>query len=326
MAKAANKKEEHQFIKRVNVGDSFSGVYYLERVDVKEAKNGNRYSDFLLRDKSGSVSARFWGVEKDVKKKTFVDISANTDEYLGKPQIVIQRIDPEEEPSNLEDYIPKSETSDKDAGTFDDMMERVEELCEESGNNTPILIIQEIFNKSNFFNKFTTAPSSGRPHYGREAGLLKQTANVAKMAEVIGSNYNLDSNERAILLASAMMHKIGSVDAYGFENLIPVETVKGALQGLKTLTTNRVFTAWKMLTRKNKDVDDETFDRIMHALSTCSDSYSNKPMTKEAIVLSEAYRADSTIVESFDFIEGDESTDEDFTAYDSLRRRRYFKG
>jgi hypothetical protein len=80
-----------------------------------------------------------------------------------------------------------------------------------------------------------------------------------------------------------------------------------------------------MLTKKKKDMDEETFDRIMHSLSTCFDSYSNKPMTKEAIVLSEAYRADSTIVESFDFIADDESTDE-FTAYDSLRRRRYFRG
>ncbi len=326
MANATKKKSEHQFIKHVGIGDTVSGVYYLERIDIKLAKNGSRYSDFILRDKSGSASARFWGVAKDVEKKTFVDISANIEEYLNKPQIVIQRVDPEDDPDDLDDYIPKSDTSDQDADAFDELTDVVEKLCEESGNKTPILIVQEIFNKANFFNKFIASPSSGRPHYGREGGLLKQTANVTKMAKVIAANYNLNSNEKAILLASAMMHKIGSVDAYGFENLIPVETVKGALSGVKTLTTNRVFTAWKMLAKKNKEVDGGTFDRIMHSLSTCFDSYSNKPMTKEAIVLSEAYRADSTIVESFDFIEDDESTDDSFTAYDSLRRRRYFKG
>jgi 23S rRNA maturation-related 3'-5' exoribonuclease YhaM len=325
MSNATKKKIEHQFIKHVGVGDTVTGVYYVERVDIKLAKNGTRYSDFLLRDKSGSAFARYWGVSNDVEKKSFVDIAANTEEYLDKPQIVIQRIDPEEMPEDMEDYIPKSETSNQDADTFDEFLDLVGNLCEESGNNTPILIVQEIFNKASFFNKFITSPSSGRPHYGREGGLLKQTANVAKMAKVIAANYSLDSNEKAILLASAMMHKIGSVDAYEFENLIPTETVKGALSGVKILTTNRVFAAWKMLAKKKKDVDEETFDRIQHSLSTCFDSYSSKPMTKEAIVLSEAYRADSTIVESFDFIADDESTD-DFTAYDSLRRRRYFRG
>ncbi|RLI44205.1 hypothetical protein DRO61_12425, partial [Candidatus Bathyarchaeota archaeon] len=203
MANAIKKKVEHEFIKHVNIGDTISGVYYLERVDIKLAKNGNRYSDLILRDKSGSASARFWGVSNDIEKKTFVDISASIEEYLNKPQIVIQRIDPEDAPDDLEDYIPKSDTSEKDAETFDELIDVVESLCKDSGNNTPILIVQEIFGKAIFFNKFITSPSSGRPHYGREGGLLKQTANVTKMAEVIASNYNLNSNEKAILLASA---------------------------------------------------------------------------------------------------------------------------
>jgi 23S rRNA maturation-related 3'-5' exoribonuclease YhaM len=208
------------------------------------------------------------------------------------------------------------------------MLQRVEELCEKADNQTPIMILNEIFLKSKFFNKFINAPSSNRPHYGRQGGLLKQTVNVAEMAEVIGKNYNLDDNEMAILLTSAMLHKIGSVDAYEFDNLVPAETVEGVLMGVKTLTNNRVFTAWKRLSvgQGAAKMDYETFHRISHALATCIDSYINKPMSKEAIVLAEAYRADLTIVESFDFIEEDESLDENFTAYDSLRKRRYFKG
>ena len=45
-------KSDHVFLRNVSVGETFSGLYFLEKVFIKVARTGNKYSDLTLRDKS----------------------------------------------------------------------------------------------------------------------------------------------------------------------------------------------------------------------------------------------------------------------------------
>jgi hypothetical protein len=80
-----------------------------------------------------------------------------------------------------------------------------------------------------------------------------------------------------------------------------------------------------VLAKEQKVPEQETVIRILHAVVSY-DGKSVVPMTKEAMVLSAAYRNDSEMVDAMDFIADDSNLSEEFTAYDSSTGRRYYTG
>jgi hypothetical protein len=123
--------------------------------------------------------------------------------------------------------------------------------------------------------------------------------------------------------------RIGAIEAFEFQDCMPVQTKKGILLGLNNLTMNRIFSAMKrvsaVLQKENKNLDNDIVVRILHAV-TAHDGFGVKPMTKEALVLNSAFKTDSELVEALDFIESDLNKTEEFTAYDTASGRRYYTG
>jgi len=79
------------------------------------------------------------------------------------------------------------------------------------------------------------------------------------------------------------------------------------------------------LSKDGKVPDQDTVIRILHAVASY-DARCVAPMTKEAMVLSSAYRNDSEMVDAMDFIANDQNPSEEFTAYDPSTGRRYYVG
>jgi hypothetical protein len=92
---------------------------------------------------------------------------------------------------------------------------------------------------------------------------------------------------------------------------------------------NRIYSALKRvstaLAQEKKTADGETIVRLLHAI-TSHDGSCVKPMTKEALVLNAAFKADEAVVDAIDFIEADMNKKEEFTAWDSSTGRKYYTG
>jgi len=142
-------------------------------------------------------------------------------------------------------------------------------------------------------------------------------------------NYRLGAEDKAILLASALLYRVGAVDAFEFQDCVPVETKRGILLGLNNLTMTRVSSALKRVAAAlQKDgivPNQEVVVRVLHAI-TAYDGKSVTPATEEAILLQSLVRTDKEIVEAIEFIERDKNESEEFTAYDPVLRRRYYTG
>lgn len=321
--------EEHAFLQHQNIGDTFSGVYYVEAVFVKQTKQLKNYLDLTLRDRSGGRYVKYWGTLEGIEKGIFVFIAANVEDYQGSPSIIAKNIEKAEEPTDLSNYIPIYDDSDKQAERFDSIRDELKKAEAETDDQTAGMIVDEVYGNSRFFEKFVVSPGSIRPHYGRQGGLLANTVRVADACLNAEAFYQFTSQERVILLSSALLHRIGAIDAFEFQDCVPVETKKGMLLGIGNLTMTRVSSALKRvisaLNKAKKSADQDTIIRLLHAVSAY-DGICVKPMTKESLLLHSVWRTDGNMVDAIEFIQNDVNEGDEFTAYDPILRRRYFTG
>jgi len=322
---------EHALIRHQGIGDTFEGVYYVESAYVKQTVQKKDYTDLMLRDKSGSRNVKLWAKAAGVEKGCFVFIAAHVDEYQGTPSIVAKNVEKTEIPADLSNYVPIYDDSGAttNASRFDEIRAELKAIEVKTGNPTAGMIVDEVYQNATFFANFVVAPGSGRPHYGCQGGLLANTVRVAEASLKAAESYNLTDQERAVLLASALLARIGAIEAFGFKDCMPVMTKKGTLLGINNLTMSRVSTALKRvvtaLKNADKSVDQETVVRILHAV-TAHDGVCVQPMTKEAIVLNVAFNTDAQVVDAMDFIESDVNKTEEFTAWDPSMGRKYYTG
>lgn len=313
----------HQLIKEVEVGDSFGGIYYVESVGIKTARNGNRYSDLMLRDKSGSSFVRFWGVDDNIKKGGWVEITANVEEYLGEPQIVTRSIFSVQKPDDLSDYMVESPTADEDLESFDICKDAILEIGKSEKDMTCSLWIEEVFANGKFFVKFIESPYGEHPVYGCGGGLLKRAARISEMANKLSDIYGLSEYEKMILYTASLLQSVGYVDAYEFEDCMPKKTLKGImLQGVN-LTNNRLSSALRRVIAANKeDVNVNTIQRLLHCV-LAAESAEVEPITKEALLLDMICKMDNDLAYVFNYIDSD--TNDEFTAYDTVTGKRFLK-
>ena len=327
MSSTAN---DHSFISSQKVGDQFGGIYYIESVFVKLTAQQKKYTDMMLRDRSGARNVKFWGTLEDLDAGDFVAIIARVEDYQGSPSIIANEMEVVKEPEDLANYIPTfDDIKDKEA-KLSALIGEVAQLEADQKQETCTLLLGEVFNPSgSIYPRFVESPSSVMPHYGRIGGLLVNTVNVASSAATLALQYGFSPMERVLLTTSALLYRLGAVDAYGFERCMPKMTKKGMLLGVNNLTFNRLSMAVRKVTQEakanGKTLSQESVLRILHAI-TASDEKAVKPATKEAIVLALAVRSDVDVVESFDFIANDQNASDEFTAFDPRRGVRFYRG
>ena len=320
---------EHTLIRHVEKGDAFEGVYYVESAYVKQTTQKKDYTDFMLRDKSGARNVKYWGVVNGVTKGCFVFIAATVDEYQGNLSIVAKNVEKTDTPDDLSDFMSAYDDSSKYASKFDQLRAALAECEKTTGNAIGGMLVDEVYKNATFFQKFVVAPGSGRSHYGRQGGLLANVVRVAEAALCSASQYGLNEQEKSILISSALLSRIGAIEAFEFRDCMPNVTKKGILLGINNLTMTRITSALKRavaaLSKENKTVDQDTVVRILHAV-TAHDGVSVQPMTKEAMVLNAAFKSDANIVDAMDFIASDVNKNEEFTAWDPSTGRKYYTG
>lgn len=295
----------HTFLNEVEVGKSFSGVYYLENVFEKLAKNGNKYTDLMCKDKSKTTLVRYWGSLKDINKDNFIKITANVETYLGNPQIIAQSISLFDGDINSSLYLQVIDNYEEKEKEF---LEIIQKLSEKH------TIIEHVFTNE-FKEEFCQSPC-GMNYYGKVGSLIENTLNTIKLAENIANGYGLNEVEKEVLELACICSKIGIPYCYNQKIVGIEETEVGLLLG-------DVLITFQILTKIFENTSYEFKDRLLHCIASFK-AKDVKPMTKEAMILAETYFADLRMVECFDYIQNDKN-EGNFTAPDPIYKRRYYK-
>lgn len=310
---------EHFFIKNAKVSDIFSGIYFIENIYERVAKNGKTYTDFILRDKSGSSLVRHWGVLEGVAKKgTWLHVSIKVEEYQGQPQLIMESGEPVDQPIEMGNYISISSTLEKDIETFHKIVKLIEDLSIKAKIPLCFNLIKHVF-KDEFLSNFFNAPFSTTPYYGCKGGLLAHTIKIAWLANETGKLYQLSNKERVILLTSCLLHAVGVLDGYSMESLLPTENKVSLIMGKTNLSIMALERILSSIGIENEE-DKDTALRIRHCVAVCGYN-AVKPMTKESVILAQSCSTDFHIVEAIDSITQDSSSDEITTTSPNLKRR-----
>ena len=320
----------HELIGHQNIGDEFSGVYYVQSAYIKQTVQKKDYTDLMLRDKSGARPVKHWATVKNLARGCWVFVAAIVEEYQGGPSIIAKNVEIVAEPDDLSDYIPVYEGSEELADDFDSLRSELTALQESIGDETCGMMIDEVYRSGSFFDKFVRCPGSDGPSYGKKGGLLASVVRVARHALDASRFYDANEREKAIILTAALLCRVGGADAYEFEDCMPVETKRGVLLGMPNLTMNRVTSALRRVMasakKEGKTVDQEVLLRVLHTIVAANKTCGVEAMTKEAMVLQGVVDLDAEVVDALDFIDNDVNEEDDFTAFDPRLRRRYYRG
>jgi len=127
-------------------------------------------------------------------------------------------------------------------------------------------------------------------------------------------------------VTAALLHRVGGVNAYAFDGCLPDYTLLGKLIGVKTLTIQLLTASITELWGAKPDgFELDIAHQLLHAIVAQDWNREVKPMTKEAILLQEAVRADMHLTGALDFMDMDMNSGP-FTAFDPIAKTQYYRG
>lgn len=197
-----------RYIKDLREGENVVEHYLCKTRQALKSRAGKSYLSLKLQDKTGTVDAKVWDMNNDIKsfeENDFIKIDANAIIYQNDIQLNVKKIrrsmDGEYDPM---DYIPCSEKN------IDAMYQ---ELLGYIGTiKSPYIkkLLEIIFLKHPVVSKrFKTHSAAKNIHHGYMGGLVEHTLSVTQICDFAAPRYKFVN--RDILIASAMLHDVGKV-------------------------------------------------------------------------------------------------------------------
>ncbi|GED72199.1 3'-5' exoribonuclease YhaM [Brevibacillus reuszeri] len=192
------------------------------------ASNQSEYLNLELGDRSGTLMAKLWDVNAEMKDaiavKTVVKIDAVVQLYRGKKQLVIQRIRPASASDEvmMESLIPVSPVP------VDELWDKLEQKISSLQSATLKAIINEALADGEIRERIRQYPAGVRMHHNYYHGLLEHIVSLLTAAERLLPLY--PQVDRDVLYATCIMHDIGKLYELS-DPVAPDYTTPGQLIG-----------------------------------------------------------------------------------------------
>ncbi|MBI5190723.1 MAG: HD domain-containing protein [Nitrospirae bacterium] len=318
-----------KYINELKEGERVESVFAVSEKSLRITRAGKAFLALKLSDKTGSVDAVIWDNAEAHNQKfvkgDFLGIRGDVSNYQGTLQLTIQTLKKvEQTPEYIERFVA---TTDRDV---DGLAGEVAEIV--AGIKSPKVreLINNIFGDPGFMAAFKAAPAAKGIHHAFSGGLIQHTLKVARLCEIIYKEYSETDPKiaaminRDILIAGALLHDIGKM-----EELTPGPTFdftkKGRLLGHVSLG---------LLTLKARMDEVEGFpedaaELLMHMVLSHHGELEygapKRPKCLEAFILHYADNLDAKLQGLMEFA-GKDLTEGDFTAYNKLYERYFYKG
>ena len=212
-----------------NATGTQEGYALVKSCEIKTSKNGSKYLDIVLADKSGEISAKLWdyqeGLHKDVVANIIVKVRGQEQSYNGKPQFKIDRIRPVTASDGVDyaDYIP---SSGYDTAFLTALLQDEIDGVKDEGLNA---LLKEIFKE--YGEKMCVIPAAYRLHHAIRGGLATHTLSIVQMAKATAELY--PAVDRDLLIAGALLHDVAKIEEFDIapSGLVSGYSLKGELLG-----------------------------------------------------------------------------------------------
>jgi len=216
----------------LRLNSQIDDIFFLKDKEFKVRRDQKTIDMFFkITDRTGEMEAITWDVSSD-KVEEFRQIKfAQVKGYITKQkddgsfQATISSI-VKATPLDYSDYLPHSKED------LNELMRVLKEKIESVKSHYLKSLLEALFNDPTLVEKFKRAPAATKVHQPYIGGLLEHTLKVVTICEAITEIY--PEIERDFLITAALIHDIGKIREYSYEQVID-HTDEGRLLGHITL-------------------------------------------------------------------------------------------
>lgn len=182
-------------------------------VMLKDAKNGNKYVELTLSDKTASIpNCKIWNVTESVwqelQKASVLFVNGSADYYGGKYKINIQDFTFPDNDFDISDLIP-TEPIDVE-GTYKNILDLVESMANPILKKATLGVLEE------FGESLKVVSAAKRMHHYKRSGLLRHVKEMLDLALFVQKMYPIANKD--LLIAGIVYHDIMKVEEYQYSN------------------------------------------------------------------------------------------------------------
>ncbi len=244
---------ERTFVKDLVAGQEVEGIYLVAEATLRAAKNGSKYVQCSLCDKTGTVPVRQWdATERDFncyKLSGYVKVRGRVETYKNAMQMIVFAVqDSPAEGIDPADFLPVSQRP------LQEMEKELDALLETFTDPDYKRLLSLIFADPSVRSRYVKGPAAAVVHHAWVGGLIEHVLSACKTAQAIAEQRPYLN--RDLLMAGVLLHDIGKIEELdpgpGFSY-----TDTGKLCGhivLGTLLVERFLLKIPEFPRKKRDV------------------------------------------------------------------------
>lgn len=267
------------------------GFLMVKSAEVKKTAAGKTYIDLVLMNKTGNISAKYWGEATPPASGDILDVNATVTEFNGKLQLKLEAIVFAPADIDKREFLPYSPRPAEEM-----LQEVLATIMEFQDKEIQQLTSELIGEAGETLKKF---PAAKQMHHAEIGGLLHHITSMLKLAKGIAANY--PELNRDLLLAGVIIHDLGKMQEMERNELglVTDYTVQGKLVGHIVCGAMNIERAGKRI-----GVSDNTIMLLQHMVLSHHGEpefgSAQRPLIPEAEVLSTIDRLDARMFEMFE--------------------------
>jgi 3'-5' exoribonuclease len=312
------------FVSDLRPGDRVTGFFLVRQKQLEPFRDRSKgeFLTLMLADRTGQILARVWegapALAETFALDDLVKVSADVNEYRGRPQLIIQRLRrATEDEVDLSDFLAAT-TRDTSA-----MLAEVTAAVGSLRNPHLAALVREFFDNPDFVTTLAQAPASRRLHHAYLGGWLEHLTQMLALGQVVAALHpELDGE---LLLAGTLLLSVGKLREHTWTRDIDY-TAAGQLLGQVVLGDETVAAA----IARQPDFPPELALRVRHMLVGHRGRYEwgapRPPMTLEAIALHHIDSLNTQVSRFRDLLTARREPGQPWTGFDRLLGRQLYAG
>ncbi|MDY0341471.1 MAG: HD domain-containing protein [Coriobacteriia bacterium] len=281
---------ERQYAIGLMVGERVDAQFALRAKEMRASRTGEAYLSLEFGDRSGRIGGIMFrpGREAEsVPTGTVVYVRGTVTAYRGVLRISVEAMHPALR-YDLREIMPAGPRD------IDEMLEELRNHVRAIQDRGLGLLVRSIFADRELMKRFKACPATRSDHHAYINGLLEHTVAVAGICRTMADLHpEIDAD---LLLAGALLHDIGVVDALEFQTSIE-RTDRGRLIGPSILGERRLVAAAAGTGLVPEQVVDQLAHMLLSHESASGGVEGLRPCTLEATVLASAHALDARSAE-----------------------------
>ncbi|WP_456487479.1 3'-5' exoribonuclease YhaM family protein [Candidatus Alkanophaga liquidiphilum] len=254
-----------KFVKDLREGEDVDDFFLVVGKELREFKTKpGIFLQLKLMDGTGSITARCWEGAEEVSALVsvgdVVQIKGTVESFQDELQIIFEPYDISKcDELSPQDLLPKTE---KDV---DGLLSEIRATTLSFEDEHLRRLVLSFLDDEAFVAKFKTAPAAKTYHHPYIGGLIEHTHAVMKICDLLAELYG--ELDRDLLLTGAILHDIGKIRGYEFENIIDV-SVEGGLVGHVLLSLEMLNEKLKELSSLGLGLPEELCLKLRHLITS----------------------------------------------------------